>query len=131
MDIDSKNIRWLLGKAARYMIRACQSRRRQVFSSPFIIWRLKVILKKNPFTILNDTPVHYLEKVASSCDIALGSQSESVKEVILAMQAQELVRAAIAKVEGEVCSKSSQKGVVEKSQEDKGVDVDLDVFYWE
>lgn len=52
----------------------------------------------NSFTILNDSHVHYLG-VASSCGIVLSSQSVSVKEVILAMQAQKLVRAAVAKAD--------------------------------
>lgn len=55
--------------------------------------------ENNPFNILNKASTNYLEYVAISCDITLGSMSESPEEVITAMQAQELVRSAIAQAE--------------------------------
>ena len=55
--------------------------------------------ENNPFNIVNKASDKYLESVASSCNITLGSMSESPEEVISAMQAQELVRSAIAQAE--------------------------------
>lgn len=65
-------------------------------------------IANNSFIILNDTPVHYLEEVASVCGIVLGAQNVGAKDVISAMQAQELARAAIAKADWESKIKSNQ-----------------------
>lgn len=56
---------------------------------------------ENPFNVLNNASVDYLEQVAISCGISLGSQSQNAKEIISAMQAQELVRVALARAEKE------------------------------
>lgn len=53
----------------------------------------------NPFNVLNLVSSDYLEKVAISCNINLGDNSQSAKEIISSMQAHELVRAALAQAE--------------------------------
>lgn len=68
----------------------------------------------NPFNILNNASVKYLEFVASSCGIALGSTVESPHEVISAMQAQEVARCAIAQAELVSNTIQQKKGAVEQ-----------------
>lgn len=60
---------------------------------------------KNSFNVLNNASTDYLDKVATSCGIILGSQSQTASEIISAMQAQELVRAVLARAEKEKLEK--------------------------
>lgn len=46
------------------------------------------------FTIINNASVDYLENVTSSCGINLGSHLQNPKDIITAMQAQEVANAA-------------------------------------
>lgn len=83
--------------------------------------------EKNPFNILNDASASYLENVALSYGITLGSHLESAKDVISARQAQEIARSAIAKAKLEKVISSEQKvdGEVKEGSGDEEVNMNV------
>lgn len=81
----------------------------------------------NSFNILSNASFSYLENMAVSCGISLGSHTESPQEVISAMQAQELARAALAKAKLEKGKSSEQNVEGDYKEDSRDEDVQLEM----